>query len=153
MPSLFRRASTDKCGTGRGKSRESAEGRLEGLPTTSPTLVRAQHVGKGKTEKGEEKSQAALHSLFFPKIESSFTCQRMSAPAPTVSEIWPFQIFRLILGNFGAFETWFPELRYHNSEVGWHMTLMLGMQLVNIHKYKHTKCHQFSLNYSLQHQR
>ena len=88
MSSLFRRASTDKCGTGRGKSRESAEGRLEGLPTTSPTLLRAQHVGKGK--KGKEKSKAALHSSFFPKIESFFTCQRENALGLTVEEIWPF---------------------------------------------------------------
>ena len=88
MASLFRRASTDKCGTGRGKSRESAEGRLEGLPTTSPTLLRAQHVGKGK--KGKEKSKAALHSSFFLKIESSFTCQSVGYVALSVKEIWPF---------------------------------------------------------------
>ena len=86
----FRRASTDKCGTGRGKSRESAEGRLEGLPTTSTTLLRAQHVGKGKREKREQKSKAALHSSFFPKIEASFACQKIDAVSLTVDEIWPF---------------------------------------------------------------
>ena len=31
----------EKCGTGRGKPLEPAFGRLSGLPSTSPTLVRA----------------------------------------------------------------------------------------------------------------
>ena len=44
--SFFEKLRAEKCGTGRGKPRESTFGRLSRLSTTSPTLVRARFSKK-----------------------------------------------------------------------------------------------------------
>ena len=97
--SVFRGTSTDKCGTGRGKPRATRPASHDQFHT-SPRAVPRKKV---KKKKGKGKSQTAPQSHFFPRIESSFMCQKMSPLALTVGEKSQVLQFFSDFRHFGRF--------------------------------------------------
>ena len=68
----------------------SREGRPKagpnGFPRPVPHFSARSASEKMKQKKGKGESKSALQSQFLPRIESSFTCQKMSLLALTVAE-------------------------------------------------------------------